>query len=775
MYQEIRSRIRYKIILPFIVLTLLVVLAGALAVIWISAISAQNRFDNLMAQITRVINDSVVEQEQANLDYLQQIIAAAASETNDIPAVADAMAAEDIVGLERALEPFFTIGMRTASVRLDRLIAFDTNGRTLVDMERQQGSETEFERNEPLNLPTRPGSLVARVLVAEEDDIGDKFAGLMFLPTSAQSGRFFFVTVAPIYHNGEVVGGMLLGMRLDVFLQALSQVTQNSIITVYSSDGRALFSSRTRPPLPNEELPIGYVLERNNAAEVSTVIGVPNIRIDTLEALRTPGESDTPSAQDEAVIDGRSYQLSYTPLVIRRVAIGYIGVGLSRDYVIDSIISLRVPVLILATMLVVGIFSTGLYIAHQITRPIEELATTAESVARGDLQKRSAVATADEIGSLSHSFNTMTEYLVQLYGRVLAEASQRAAIVESIADGIVVCGPDGRVLLLNPSARRLLGLRDDSELPERFELLPLAPMPQNQGSNALDQLAALYTTGDTVLRMSEAEVRSVEGQHYGRVYVLRDITTEVKIDRAKTDFISTISHELRTPITSMRTTSDLLLRNIGGELSSEQRNMVVMMNQKLIDITHLINNVIVIANIDSGSMPIVIEPVYLDDVMQSLMFQLQRRARDKNITLQIDIPADLPPMNADSEYLKTVLAQLFDNALTYTKTGSIRLRACVKDSDVRIDVADTGPGIDLELREKIFERFVRGSGQGEGISSQDRGIGLGLAIVRQLVERMGGRVWVISKTGVGSIFSITLPCSNVELSQELQTADSALV
>jgi signal transduction histidine kinase/HAMP domain-containing protein len=402
-----------------------------------------------------------------------------------------------------------------------------------------------------------------------------------------------------------------------------------------------------------------------------------------------------------------------------------------------------------------AIVGLGMVIARQITSPLEELVAATNDVTGGNLRRRSNVKTDDEIGTLSRSFNRMTEHLLRLYGRVLSESGQRAAIVDSIADGIVVCDPAGNIRVMNRAMRSLLNLHGDANSPARFSDLPLVPLSHDEGAFGYEQTNLLYTIGDRVVRISDARVTAVDGTYLGEVYVLQDLTAEFNIDRAKTEFIGTISHELRSPITTLRMTAELLTRGMFGELDERQISAIDTMQYKLVGMTELINNVIIIASIDSG-LALEIEPVDTREIIEDSVAKLRRGISEKGLTLTLDIPDDLPPVLIDYDHFPTILRQLVENARLYTDEGGIAISAARDGEFVRIDVSDTGCGIDPDMTEQVFERFVRGTGAGQGIDSQERGIGLGLAIVKQLVQRHGGQVWVSSTPGEGSVFSFTI-------------------
>lgn len=725
---ELRSRLQYKIIVPFLLLTLCVALAGSAVAFRLVAGSWQERFSNQLAQVARDTNDSLVDQERANLLFLQEAVTAQANPSANAPAVADALAQGDGAALARALDPYFRNGVQRPSVRLDRLIAFDRAGKTRFDWERPlDSSGGDHVVREPLDLART--WLVPRVLSADQDVRGDKFAGLIAMPDTQ---AYYLGTIAPVRQGTQIVGGLIVAMRVDSLAEALRQRSQAAIVAVYQGDGTALAS--TLAPVEG--------------------LDALNMSRDSLEELRRSG--DTGGAVFGVPVNARGYQFAYSPLRVRDDTIGILAVALSRDYVLNAWADARQPLAVLTISLMLAIIMLGVYIARLITAPLQELVSAARAVTAGNLQRRSSVRSGDEVGLLSQSFNSMTEHLLQLYEAVRDESSERAAIVESIVDGVVVCDTDGRIRYANRAMRQFLQLADEQPLPQFFHRLPLEPLPESDTFG--DQRAGnLFVLNQWIVRVSAAPVIAHDGARLGSVGVFQDMTAEVAVDRAKTNFIGTISHELRTPLTVLRGNADLLLRGLMGQLEPEQRTLIETMRTHAINMTSLVNNVIVIAGIDSGSLVTDPEELDLRKVMEEVIWPLRAQISAKGLDLQLDLPDDLPAVRADLFQLRTVLTQLIDNARRYTARGGIFVRALTADGMVRVDVSDTGAGIPAPLHEHLFRRFVRGDGANEGINSSERGIGLGLAIVKQLVERQGGEVWVARTGATGTTLSFTVP------------------
>jgi signal transduction histidine kinase len=732
LFDEFRTHLQYKIILPFLLLTLLVALAGAgVAFLFITS-TVQERLDNQLVQVARATSDGVVGQEKANLTFLREMAFAGPNQQTGAPAIADGLAVADQTGLEQALDPFFRISAQRPGVKLDRLIVFDTTGSSIIDWERAPGPDTatSWRRRESRALSSL--WFVPRVLGRQRDALGDKYAGLLDLG----DGTRYLFTVAPVLKDDQVVGGLIAATQINNLIQILQDESRAAIISLYNAEDGIPFASTITP---------------------EGGLGQLTIRRELLPLVRDLQAAQEQSIFDSVTVNQRGYQFAYVPLRVRGNTIGMLAVAQANDYVTSPWLAARTPLMLLTAGMVLAIIGLGVVIARQITRPLQELVGTAQAVTGGDLARRSEVTVRDEIGILSSSFNNMTAHLLDLYGAVRAESSQRAAIVESITDGVVVCDQSGAVLLINQATRTLLGLTADAEPPSRFDAIPLLPLSEAALSFGAERAPNLFTLSDRIVRLSSAPVADDTGVQLGHVYVLQDLTSEVAIDRAKTNFMATISHELRTPLTVMNGSSDLLLRELTGPLTDEQRTLVGSIYKHAVTMTTLLNNVITLASLDSGTLAIDIEQVELNHMLDDLLWAHRKSIATKGLGLVLDIPDDLPEIIADPQQLRIALNQLIDNARRYTDAGTLAIRACCEADQVKIAIIDTGRGIDPELAEHLFTRFTRGS---QGINSAERGIGLGLAIAKELIERQGGAIWLEATSDQGSTFIITLPSAH---------------
>ncbi len=342
-----------------------------------------------------------------------------------------------------------------------------------------------------------------------------------------------------------------------------------------------------------------------------------------------------------------------------------------------------------------------------------------------------------------------------LYSQVQQDAKQRQAILTSIGDGVVVCDETGRIIQLNRAAEEMLGLKNWRETRPRFDGLPLEAVPQAR--EVFGRSDPQFRLGRRVVTLTRSPLLAEEGAPAGEVIVLHDVTEAVAIDKAKTDFIATISHELRTPLTVIRGFTELLLRGAGSAPpTTEQAELLEQVRLRAIEMTDMVNNAILIADIESGRLRADLQPLDLDMVVSRALAPLLPAFEAKHLSVTVEIPPDLPAVVADREQLQRALGQILDNARRYTDTGGVTVRAFPLHGQVQIDVTDTGRGIPPEILPRLFSRFQRVDGN----SSSQRGGGLGLAITRQLIECQGGTVRVDSAPGRGSTFSITLQQAN---------------
>jgi PAS domain S-box-containing protein len=345
----------------------------------------------------------------------------------------------------------------------------------------------------------------------------------------------------------------------------------------------------------------------------------------------------------------------------------------------------------------------------------------------------------------------------RLFEDVEAERGRLHAILSSTNDVVLVADAEGTVLLCNPAATRAYGI-----LPSQVVGLPLEQAiadetlrglftrPMEAGSAMIDEIQASDE------RTFSASVSMLDGG--GRVVTLRDITYLKELDRMKSDFVNTVSHDLRSPLTYMRGYTTMI--PMAGELSEKQHGFVERILSGIDQMTALIDDLLDIGKIEAG-VGIQMEQCYLPTIIQAVVDDLGLGASQQGIDLQARLPADTPPTLGDTTLIRQAIKNLVENAVKYTPgPGRVDVGLCQQPApsgageQLVVTVQDTGIGIAPEHQGRLFEKFYR-------IRRRDtvhiRGTGLGLAIVKSIADQHGGRVWVESKLGQGSTFYFGLP------------------
>ncbi|KAB8142509.1 HAMP domain-containing protein [Chloroflexia bacterium SDU3-3] len=343
----------------------------------------------------------------------------------------------------------------------------------------------------------------------------------------------------------------------------------------------------------------------------------------------------------------------------------------------------------------------------------------------------------------------------RLYLEVQEEGARRRVILESIADAVIVCDAQRFVVLLNPAAEALLKVRDWQRRRYHFNELPLVPIVDASALLGEDgQLIQRYEALGQTLRASSAVLSSPAQAISGEVIVLHNISAEAALDQAKTDLIALISHELRTPLTAIQSAADMLKKGIGGELNALQTELADTALRQSYAMSALIDKAIMVANIENGTLDVDTFPTGLELVVTSALQPLRDAAAASEVELLVDVPKELPLAQIDGRLVKVALQQIVDNAIKYGVGAPVRLVARAHGEGIAIAVRDFGPGIAAEQIPHLFSRLHRGA---DALNQAPRGMGLGLMIARELIERQGGSVSVQSELGQGSLFTIFLP------------------
>ncbi|MCW3004878.1 MAG: hypothetical protein JWQ20_4176, partial [Conexibacter sp.] len=380
-----------------------------------------------------------------------------------------------------------------------------------------------------------------------------------------------------------------------------------------------------------------------------------------------------------------------------------------------------------------------------VRRPLESLVDASGRLAGGDLSARVNENTGpDELRQLGRSFNAMATDLEQARERLDAERRRLAVTVRSLGDGLVIVDDEGLVASANPRALRLAPDLQVGHPPEIGGLV-LPTTDEALGSEVL-----VEHDGRTLAVTSARLEEHADG---GVVWTMRDATERARLERLKSEFVATASHELRSPLTSIKGFVELL--RTGDTLDEREReflDIVLVSTNRLVD---LVNDLLDVARLEAGRVEVHRRPVEIGEVLDDVTTLLRGRIEAKRQHLEVEVDERTPRVLADAPRLRQMLTNLVTNAHLYTEEqGTLSLRAAASPSGVRVEVSDTGRGMTSAELEHVFERFSRGSG-----STGTPGTGLGLSIVKSLVDLHGGTIDVSSTPGEGTTFAVTLPAA----------------
>jgi len=341
----------------------------------------------------------------------------------------------------------------------------------------------------------------------------------------------------------------------------------------------------------------------------------------------------------------------------------------------------------------------------------------------------------------------------QLFLNVEVARRQLEAIINSTPDPVLVTDQRNRLLLANRAAGQSFDIHVNKDIGQSIEKV-IAQQPLIDlllDSSEKQSVEVILPDKRTYLATASSVI--AEGRPMGRVCILRDVTYFKEIDTMKSEFVSTVSHDLRSPLTLMRGYATML--DMVGELNEQQHGYVKKIIAGVENMSQLVSNLLDLGRIEVG-VGLQVEDVSVLDILERTTGLLQLQASGKNISLNLEIPKNLPPaIEADQALLHQAVYNLIENAIKYTmENGSVTVRVRTTPIDLLFEVEDTGIGIAPDDLPRLFEKFYRGK---QREARAQHGTGLGLAIVRSIAERHGGRVWVESQLGKGSIFYLQIP------------------
>jgi two-component system phosphate regulon sensor histidine kinase PhoR len=468
---------------------------------------------------------------------------------------------------------------------------------------------------------------------------------------------------------------------------------------------------------------------------------------------------------------GRAVRYSFT----LRQPFLYVAVPLRRQGGVAAAVRLSVPLqsvedalgairrhLLGAAFVITLLGAAASYlISRRIVGPIEELTEGADRFARGDLRARLPVPPVLEIAALATAMNDMAEQLAGRIATIQEQGNTMGAILEGMAEGVLAIDAAKRLLLLNHAAAKMLGMEPGAaagrtilDLPRNLPLQAFIARALGTTEPAAEEIAA-GEDGALVIRARGAPLRDAAGAQIGALIVLNDITRLHRLEQVRRDFVANVSHELKTPITSIAGFVETLLDGALDDRATAEHFLEIMRRQAD-RLNAIVTDLLSLARLEQqaedGGVPL--EEANLRDILAEAVEAARDRAEKKDISLELESPAHLP-LRANALHLSQAVINLIDNAVAASLPGQrVLVRGIADAAGVRIEVVDCGVGIAREHLPRLFERFYRVD------KSRSRGLGgtgLGLAIVKHVAQTHGGSVTVASEPGKGSTFTIRLP------------------
>ncbi|HEY8915873.1 MAG TPA: ATP-binding protein [Chitinophaga sp.] len=393
-----------------------------------------------------------------------------------------------------------------------------------------------------------------------------------------------------------------------------------------------------------------------------------------------------------------------------------------------------------------------------VANPIRELTIGIKGIADKKYSQRLHFKSADEFGELATAFNTMAQRLDDYehsnLARIMFEKQRAEAVISSLKDATIGFDTKNIILFANTPALQLLNMPEQSligkpaqEAAKHNDLLSFLVNPQNTGP------LKIVVDGKECFFTKELVDIDYDNERIGYIIVLKNITSFREQDLAKTHFIATVSHELKTPLASSDFSLKLLEDERIGHLTSEQHELVESLKQDNLRMIKIVSELLNLSQVESGNIQLQPQPVAPAQVLEYALDTVRKQAAKQQVSIQTHIPEQLPRILADVEKTAWVLVNLLTNAIRYSPAGSaVQLTIAQTSDTLTFSVKDEGKGIPAAFREKIFERFY----QVPGTHSQ-KSSGLGLAIAREFIEAQGGTIGVESEEGKGSLFYFSLP------------------
>lgn len=415
----------------------------------------------------------------------------------------------------------------------------------------------------------------------------------------------------------------------------------------------------------------------------------------------------------------------------------------------------------------------SILLAGRILKPIQLFVAASQKISAGDYQVQVPVSGSDELAILAEEYNKMASKLAVYHNsnleQLILEKKKSEAILRGMEDGLIILDKTLEITGINPAAKKMLGVGMD-ESPQKHvkrllgtgilkklldETLSKGSAPDYPEEKRVIPVG--HSKRQKYLLFSISAINNEKGLLLGVIILLRDVTRIRKTEQMKDDFLMSASHELKTPLTSLGMSVDLLSEEVSQGASQEVKALLEAAGEEVERMKNLVNDLLDMSKIEAGWIEMEFTPVDIDMLFEKSVQVFKTQSEERGVELKSIPSKGIPKVLADPNKVTWILTNLISNSLRYVeKGGKIELSAKKSGSHVYISVADNGAGIPMEYQTKIFDKFVQVNPQEPG------GTGLGLAICKEIVKAHKGTIWVDSSVGEGSTFTFTLPIASKE-------------
>lgn len=783
------SRIRFKIILPFAMLTLMVSIIGTYFSMTLLSDSLEERFDRQLFDTANGVSDWIAQREEFHLSELRLM---AFTEGID-----EAILSEDRDKLRAILFPI------VVNDKVDRVDVVSLTGNQLISIRRPPGANTVGDYTIDGGQDVSDWPTVDKVLNGVVDNEGDKHVALTTIP----DGDTLFITAGPVKQGDEIVGAILVSSHTRNMLRALNQVTFADV-TFYNLEGQVIDSAVSG-------------------------IGANDLTIGQREIKRILDRQD-PSSYRATIEEGeRKYDLLHDVFWARGAPLGFYSVALQRQFIETKGTTARNSMAAIFIGALIFVFGIGLVMSNMITNRVQYLMENAMAVASGDFSRRTQIGSRDEIGMLARSLDDMTDSLARYTDDLQHKINELTALYESSTavtvrsglnldhvlravttsigevmrniDQVVIHLLDNEEQLLTPiiampneaDSYPALILNHNSPIEEILSLaepqiVALADIeayspqgafrmnghaealvaPLVAGQETIGMLTLTLKPSGTGPELSPDSMRLL-GTFANQAAIaiknaqLFEATEKAyqelqQLDDLKTEFINIAAHELRTPLGAIMGHASFVEKRAPEKLQKYMNFIVI----SALRMRTMVDAMLTIQRLDAGTAFLKVIKVDVRNTLKKIAADYQPMSELEGHEFVVNLPDELTPIEIDPEKIGLVFSNLIANAIKFTpENGRIEVSAYEDDTSVIVTVEDSGIGIPPEAQKQIFERFYQvpiehDADRGTmGIGAGRGGIGIGLTIVKNLLELHGGDIWVESEINQGSKFFVRLPKS----------------